>query len=278
MSHFAVLVKIPVEYQDNVLATIQDLLSPYSENDVAYEEFVPKDIEKDYEKYKKGKESLEEWAERNGYHKQGDSFGYMSNPNAKWDWFEVGGRWAGMLVLKKGLGVPSDGRGDKSWTWDHKGEDPYEAKDQREVADIAKIKDIDWPFLHKEAYKLAAQRYQEYRDWLKGGSTSDRDVHHFDMHSLAYSLGLVHRQADGEFIYKDVESEEEFFAKYAAYWEFSTYAVLDRNGWHSPGEMGWFGCSSEDPEDYLAWSAKYYERFIENEDPETVLAVVDCHI
>jgi hypothetical protein len=25
-------------------------------------------------------------------------FGYWQNPNAKWDWYEVGGRWAGFKL------------------------------------------------------------------------------------------------------------------------------------------------------------------------------------
>lgn len=36
----------------------------------------------------------EEWDE-----KQGD-YGYWYNPNAKWDWWTVGGRWSGLLHLK----------------------------------------------------------------------------------------------------------------------------------------------------------------------------------
>lgn len=30
------------------------------------------------------------------------SYGYYSNPNAKWDWYSLGGRWTGRLKLKKG--------------------------------------------------------------------------------------------------------------------------------------------------------------------------------
>lgn len=31
-----------------------------------------------------------------------DGYEYWTNPNAKWDWFEVGGRWSGRLRLKNG--------------------------------------------------------------------------------------------------------------------------------------------------------------------------------
>ncbi len=32
---------------------------------------------------------------------------YMSNPNAKWDWYEVGGRWYNLIRMKNGVKVNS---------------------------------------------------------------------------------------------------------------------------------------------------------------------------
>lgn len=31
--------------------------------------------------------------------------GYWENPNRKWDWYEIGGRWSGLLKLKSGKSV-----------------------------------------------------------------------------------------------------------------------------------------------------------------------------
>ena len=31
-----------------------------------------------------------------------DGYEYWTNPNAKWDWFEIGGRWSNRLRLKNG--------------------------------------------------------------------------------------------------------------------------------------------------------------------------------
>jgi len=60
---------------------------------------------------------------------------------------------------------------------------------------------------------------------------------------------------------------------------FNTYAVLTPDGvWHEPGQMGWFGCSSEEPEDGLYWDEHYQETFIDTADPDWILTVVDCHI
>lgn len=37
-----------------------------------------------------------------GYCKVNGKYGYMSNPNAKWDWYSKGGRWSGYLTNKEG--------------------------------------------------------------------------------------------------------------------------------------------------------------------------------
>lgn len=37
-----------------------------------------------------------------GYRKVNGRYGYMSNPNAKWDWYTEGGRWGGYIFKKEG--------------------------------------------------------------------------------------------------------------------------------------------------------------------------------
>lgn len=77
--------------------------------------------------------------------------------------------------------------------------------------------------------------------------------------------------------YKDYYGDRETYAKTMA--SFSTYAVITPDGeWHAPGEMGWFGCSSEGPDESKEWYAKYKERFIDSADPDLYLTIVDCHI
>ena len=59
---------------------------------------------------------------------------------------------------------------------------------------------------------------------------------------------------------------------------FATYSVVTPDGeWHAPGDMGWFGCSSESDEDYIEWVSRYRERFI-NGNEDLYMTIVDCHI
>lgn len=57
-----------------------------------------------------------------------------------------------------------------------------------------------------------------------------------------------------------------------------TYAALDDEGWQAPGEMGWFGMSSDQSEDYIAFKKEFVQRVIKSAKPDDVLVCVDCHI
>lgn len=79
---------------------------------------------------------LEDWF--GGEKSDVGDWGYYRNPNAKWDWFSFGGRWAGKLVLRPGrTGVLSPESRNEP------GEDEADAFSPLEV-DQAAFGDIDW--------------------------------------------------------------------------------------------------------------------------------------
>lgn len=57
---------------------------------------------------------LEYVTEGMSYNKETNEYGYYRNPNAKYDWYELGGRYSGSLKLKQGetgvFGSPATGR------------------------------------------------------------------------------------------------------------------------------------------------------------------------
>jgi len=73
-------------------------------------------------------------------------------------------------------------------------------------------------------------------------------------------------------------SKKELETDFRWYFEWSTYAALDDNGWHVKGEMGWWGMSSDNTEDRQNWSKSFFDKFIRSNDPQSFVAVVDCHI
>lgn len=106
MSHFTVLV---------IGDEAEEQLAPFQENNMG-------DTPEEYLKFEsRQKEMEEEYAEEDaetkakyptlelyateyhGYEKDEATgeYGYITNPNAKWDWYELGGRWTGFFKLKK---------------------------------------------------------------------------------------------------------------------------------------------------------------------------------
>jgi len=96
-----------------------------------------------------------EWAEKYmGFVFQDGMYGYYYNPNAKWDWYAIGGRWRGYLKLKPGkVGFLSP---------------PYSSNCNVPdgYCDQAKNGDIDWEGMKIDSYKSAEKDWE----WLTSGS------------------------------------------------------------------------------------------------------------
>ena len=231
MSHFSVLV---IHEEDT---DIDELLAPYDENIrvVPYQVFTKQEaisyVRKNYSDF--AKETDETCWKYLAESYKADSEGNLydnSNPNGKWDWYEVGGRFENLLRLKDGT-----------------------------RADSAKLKDIDFS-LDEEEYK-------------KGLRVWDIIVEHEPLEpdkKMPFSLY-------NEDYYHERYGSRENYAKSCAM--FYTYAVVTPNGiWHEPGKMGWFGVSNATPAQKAEWEKEFHKKFLENENPEMVLTVVDCHV
>lgn len=77
--------------------------------------------------------------------------------------------------------------------------------------------------------------------------------------------------------YIDRYKTRENFAQIIA--AFRTYAVLTPDGeWHAPGDVWWFGMSTDSEDEYNEWARGYVDRFVKNMDPDLIMTIVDCHI
>lgn len=184
--------------------------------------------------------------EYHGYAKnENDRYGYYFNPDAKWDWYSLGGRWKGMLLVKADL-VDNDAAliGESSIFDDEEQDAPkgYVWVDQ------AMIKDVEWELMKE----IQISKLAPYEDFI-GKDTFYRK----------------------EYIEKMYPDEATYVNRQTA---FSTFAVLDQDGWHEKGQMGWFGLSSESPEEAIDWELTMFDRFIKTANPEHYIAIVDCHI
>ena len=159
------------------------------------------------------------------------------NPNSKWDWYEVGGRWRGLLLLKPGIKGPYPESSLKTQSGEF-----YRA-------DAAYTSEVDFERISAE-YAATLRPYEEA---MKDSFFKE------------------------EYMRMRFPTEEEYIERHK---RFKTFAVLTPDGvWHAPGEMGWFGVSSDTPEGERNWDFGYYNNFIK---PAIVkqwyMTIVDCHI
>ena len=282
MSHFTVLIIGETD--------IEKALYPFWELDLNKQdlikddraefiiEFKKEDLEKEFEKFKeehkedikKGKEdywikyrtcSAEEWVrDWDGHYlnKEETDYGYYTNPNAKWDWYEIGGRWAGSLKLKKNVDKSKYIDPNFSWGWNKESKKEVLLKG---FVDSALKKDVDFS-RDEEAYKNAARFWELKVEEQEPKNEEEKEQLKFDWYKKEYYTKK----------YKDKKT----YATLTS--EFGTHAVLINGEWFEKGNMGWFGCHSATPEEEREWDISFFDKFISKLPGDTLLTIVDCHI
>lgn len=104
-------------------------------------------------------------------------YGYYRNPNAKWDWYQIGGRWRGFFPVKPDawdkIIVGKPGCFDNEQTPGH--------------SDIVRVADIDMDFVATKARERAEKFWGEWQEWLAG-----KEFMAFDgPREQAMSIGLL---------------------------------------------------------------------------------------
>lgn len=274
MTHFTVLVK----YEGDISEAedrIEQMLAPYDENtDVErYKKRIPAKEIKDACKYfnipntNNARPTFKQLKEYFGDEVDKDAKGFFRwstyNKKSKWDWYQVGGRWQGMLTLKNGaLGnyvrQPNIGKRDLPFTEQLK---RVKGTDSVKV-DIAYLKDVDLTKMEEQEIAGITEDYYKAMDWLlaelEKGKTYDDCIN-----TLYFEYGIEN------------ESLEEKLARRST---FSTHAVLDKNGWHEWSKMGWWGTHHDEKETETTWAQKFTERWLSNPTEKTVIAIIDAHI
>lgn len=215
-----------------------------------------------------------------------------TNPNSKWDWYKIGGRWAGFLQLKEGLTPKS--APNFSWGWDEKSK--KEILENGLKADSAEKAQIDWEAMMAEGRQSAIERWDKVASVLgvdENGIINQPEFTWLQCRTEKFPDDIQKARDfyhDQPLIKKFNSMDMGFFASiddYAMTREqkgnlgannsISTYAVLLDGEWIAKGEMGWFGMSSESDEEARDWSKGFYEKFIEPLSDEALITIVDCH-
>ena len=172
------------------------------------------------------------------------SWGYYRNPQSKWDWYTIGGRWSGFFTLKNGavgkLGEPG--------LYGREEEDEKPNK-----ADQAKKGDIDWEAMVLEQIERGKKIWKDVEE--------KKDIITPEMRYFIYGI------TEDDSLESYLERRKKFP---------TTYAVLKDGNWYEKGEMGWWGITTDEKED-SEWNQEF-QKLIEDLPDDTLLTVVDCHI
>jgi hypothetical protein len=224
-----------------------------------------------------------------GYHgqeKRDDTYnryGYWNNPNCKWDWWEVGGRWSGYFTLK------GNKTGLKGRQYNH---DRSLRPSRR--PDVCYMRDIDWETMRRQSEESAAKQYDavhkainglpkvtsweeirtQYQD-MKATMEAARD-HYWSQPAAKAFRGLPYEVTG---LFDSVERfqvpKEEFLQR-ARRGAGVSFAVVKDGKWYEKGEMGWWGMASNEKDDDT-WNSMF-SKMIDELPEDTLLTVVDCHI
>lgn len=266
MSHFTVLV---------IGENPKEQLKPFQENNMGD---YPEDFLEFYEIDWKSDYNTKEEAFSDGYKEHEGKIGYWENPNAKWDWYVLGGRWSGYYKLKPG----AEGLLGKPGGFQNTPEEGY--------VDQCKRKDIDIEYMREEARKKAIYDFKFASSVINGGSftnwpeVKERFKNDIKKARIFYNnqnvveqwriepkvrerLGIFSKPDDfnmteEEYVQKQVNSAG------------VTFAVIKDGKWYERGETGWWGVVSDEKDN---WEEEFQKLFDEIPE-ETLVSVYDCHI
>lgn len=205
--------------------------------------------------------------EHRGYIQDSEGlWGYTYNPNAKWDWWQIGGRFSRNFLVKEDLE-------DCIISYDRSSGEPDGAPKGYKYVDAARKKDICWDLMKQLTVEEVEKGYQKCV-----AAFASNDPTGFGPLTKIVEDGIA---SWGSMIYLKGETLDEFKARKGAtdmdQYMISSFAAIDRNGdWLGSGDMGWFGISTNDKEE-RAWNDELQTLMNEAQDDD-FLVVVDCHI
>lgn len=204
------------------------------------------------------------------------------NPNSKWDWWVIGGRWTGYFKPKKGAsGERILGR---VKGLDNKPDDGF--------VDVILKKDVDVEGMKEIARREAMERYDRFQtlvgdqkweawDVIRARWPDDIEKAREEYHAQFPIKASREKAFVEEFGFMmDIDQflvSREAFIDRAAANALVPFAFLDsETGWHEKGDMGWWGIvrHEKQPEE---WGAQF-ERWWNTLPDDAQLAIVDVHI
>lgn len=204
-----------------------------------------------------------------------------TNPNKKWDWWEVGGRWSGFLKLNAGADGLT-GRPGLMGSHFAKGDDR---------ADQARKGDIDFAGMRAQAVEKSREKWehcraivgtgdQPWKSWdsVREANKGDIDAarEQYNDQAAVVALKAADQNRYGWEIDDKLAESLDNYLQIASDKALCTFAVLHEGKWYERGEMGWWACVSNEKAEG-EWE-KEFAKLLDSLPDDALLTIVDCHI
>jgi hypothetical protein len=197
-----------------------------------------------------------------------------TNPNAQWDWYEVGGRWTGFFTLKPGAPGKTGRPGLMT------------APAEPGTADVTLKGGVDFEAMRDKAGDRVGRLWDRVRaiapdPWETWESVRARLTEIKAARAFYHDqpgVKALRESKDPELLWDLDELVQPREACVAAARDAAVvpYALVRDGVWIAKGKVGWWGCS-DDQVDQAAWNRQVNEALDALPD-DTLLTIVDCHI
>lgn len=186
------------------------------------------------------------------YDAEHKAYGYMTNHEARWDWYSIGGRFSGRLLVKKSVTDVLEA---------YKSDDKQYTPKGYKWVDGARKCDIEWDMMNRLRVANVFREYAKYsKMFLTGEVPKDSYI------EIDYIKGCIKQY--WELIYEKTDTIETFCERSRLFKDIHYY-VSCRN----IVDDDW----STNRSNNYKW-AKEIDNTISNADDTSYLVIVDCHM
>lgn len=217
---------------------------------------------------------MKEWHGYGEREKRNGRYGHLHNPNSRWDWWEIGGRYSGLFQVKQGREAQT-----------------LVSCASIQTADQLYLGAIDWDAMRNQAEQKAHAEFDRLESAIVGVEIGDswteirnRYPDDIDKARSVYRAQPIVQAARqigdwgcpiDKYFLKD--GGRQAYVNHEVESIGVTFAMITPDGdWHEKGKAGWFGTSTGDM-DTNQWNKRYHQLLSDCRDTD-VVTLVDCHI
>ena len=195
-----------------------------------------------------------------------NAYGYYYNPNSRWDWYQLGGRWPDMFLVKDTCTEYFDGEY-SCYIRESKLETP---EGFRWVA-AARKKDIEWQAMRNWKNQKVTERFYSLEKMFCAGELAE------DFYGTLTDEGIMKQ---GELVYRKGESVEAYLQRMSIpksrKYPFAVGDIVDESHWFGMEDFSWNMEAAGESETKKWWT--FLDEYVDGITDEMVLVGVDYHM